>query len=102
MRRNVYPLYPMGQIYSTRLTNSLQNHSGRKKKFFFNCSSDESFYVIELNLVSLILPKTEFFPKILRISEKVSKMGDNAREMSSKKRKMFIYLLIILMTAKNR
>ena len=60
----------MGQICSTRLTD-LKNHSGRKKIFFFfNRSSDESFYVIELNLVSLFLPKTEFFLRTMKISQK--------------------------------
>ena len=73
----------MGQIYSTRLTDSLRNHSGRKKKFlfFFNRPSDKSFYIIELNLVSLFLPKTEFFPRTMNISQNVSKMGDIARNV---------------------
>ena len=78
----------MGQIYSTRLIDSLKIRSGRKKKFFFlfNRSNDESFYVIELNLVSFFfffffLPKTEFFPRTMKMSQKVSKMGDIARNV---------------------
>ena len=74
--------YSMGQIYSTRLTDSLQNHSGRKKIYiFFSHSSDESFNVIELNLVSLFLAKTEFFPRTMKIIKKVSKLGDIARNV---------------------
>ena len=64
--------YSMGQIYSTRLTDSLQNHNG---------SSDKSFYIIKLNLVLLFVPKTEFFPGTMKISQKVIKMGDIARNV---------------------
>ena len=71
----------MEQIYSTRLTDSLQNHSDPKKKCFFNRSSDESFYVIELNLVLLFLPKTEFFSRTMKISQRVSEMGDTVRNV---------------------
>ena len=52
----------------------------RKKKFFMNSSSDKSFYVIEINLVSFsfffffFLQKAECFPRIMGISQKVSKM----------------------------
>ena len=62
----------MGKINNTRLTDSLKNHSGGKKFFFFsNRSSDKSFHIIELNLTSLFLPKTEFFPRTMKISKKV-------------------------------
>ena len=75
----------MGQIYSIRLTDSLKIRSGRKKKFFFffffNRSSDESFYIIELNMVSFFWQKTENFPRIMKISQKVSKMADIARNV---------------------
>ena len=74
--------YFMGLIYSTCLTDSLKNRSGCKETFFFfNTSSDESFYIIELNLVSLFLPKTESFPNTMKMSEKVSKVGDIVRNV---------------------
>ena len=89
----------MGQIYSTRQTDSLQNHNSSKKKVFFNRSSDESFYVIEPNLVLLFLPKTEFFPRTMQIIQKVSKMEDIVRNVQRKTENV-IRLLIILVTAK--
>ena len=86
--------YAMGQIYSTCLADSLKNHSGRKKVFFFNRSSDESFFVIELNLVLLLLPKTEFFPTTMKISQKVSKMGDIARNVKRKTENVYTFTYI--------
>ena len=71
----------MGQIYSTCRPIVLKIAVTVKKSFFFNRSSNESLYVIELNLVSLFLPKTEFFPRTMKISQKVSKMEDIARNV---------------------
>ena len=74
----------MGQIYSTRLTNSPKIRSGHKFFFFFNRSSDKSFYVIELNLCFFgggWEQKTKFFPRTMKISQKVSKMGDIVRNV---------------------
>ena len=51
------------------------------RKFFLNRSSDDSFYVNELNLVSFFLKNTGFFPRTMKISQKVSKMGDIVRNV---------------------
>ena len=84
----------MGQIYSTHLTDSLKNHSGHKKKFFFNRSRDERFYVIELNLVLLFLPEIEFFPRTMKISQKLSKMGDISRNVYWKTENVYTFTYI--------
>ena len=34
-----------------------------------NRASDQSFYVIELNFVSFVLPKSEFLPRTMKISK---------------------------------
>ena len=53
--------YSMGQIYSTRPTDSLKNRSSLKNiLFFWNRSSDKSFYVIELNLFFFFFLKLNF------------------------------------------
>ena len=89
----------MGQIYSTHRLIVLRFAVAVRKSFFFNHSSDESFYVIELNMVSFFWPKTEFFPRTMKISQKLSKMGDIVRNVY-RKTEMFIPLLIFLMAAK--
>ena len=73
----------------------------RKKKFFFNLSSDEILYIIELNLVSFFWTKTEFFPSTMKISQKVHKM-EIMRKMSSEELKIFIPLPIFLVTDKKQ
>ena len=81
----------MGQIFSTCQLVVLTFAVAERKFFFFfffflNRSRGESFYVVKLNLVSFFfcfffLPKAEFFPRTMKISQKVSKTGDIARNV---------------------
>ena len=89
----------MGQIYITRRLVLLTFAVAVRKKYFLNRSCDENFYVIELNLVSYFWPRTEFFPRTMKLSQKVSKMGDIVRNVYQKT-EIFIPLLIFLVTAK--
>ena len=73
--------YSMGQIYGTRRLIILTFAVAVRKSFFFNHSSDASVCVSELNLVSFFWPKNEFFPRIMKLSQKVSKMGDIVRNV---------------------
>ena len=66
----------MGQFYSTHY------------KYFYII---ESFYIIELNLVLFLGTKTEFFPRTMEISQKVSKMGDIARNVQQKMENVYTF-----------
>ena len=87
-----------GKVYSLQVKSYLGGNSfweqilrfavaETRKRNFWNRSSDKRVYIIELNLVSFFFffffffYQTEFLPGTMKISQKVSKMGNIARNL---------------------
>ena len=52
----------MGQIYDTRLADSLQNHSGHKKKFFSESLQRRKFLRYRAEFGFIVFAKDWIFP----------------------------------------